>query len=102
MIDAIHASGSGLSGPDPRGGFFLWAKLPEGVNADALLERAVAQGVIFVTGTAFFVDGTGDTSRTDRAFSRAARKHERIELWYCESNVRNLMKRTAQPTEHSQ
>jgi len=61
MIDAIHASGSGLSGPDPRGGFFLWAKLPEGVNADALLERAVAQGVIFVTGTAFFVDGTGDT-----------------------------------------
>lgn len=49
----------GLSWPEPRGGFFLWAELPEGVRADPLLERATASGVIFVTGTAFFVDGTG-------------------------------------------
>lgn len=60
MIDAIHQSESGLSGPDPRGGFFLWAKLPEGLSGDELLTRATEQGVIFVTGAAFFVDGGGD------------------------------------------
>lgn len=60
MIAALHEYNSGLSGPDPRGGFFLWAKLPEGLDADALLDRAVAQGVIYVTGTAFFVDGSGN------------------------------------------
>lgn len=61
MIDAIHQSESGLSGPDPRGGFFLWARLPEGLSGDALLTRATEHGVIFVTGAAFFVDGGGDT-----------------------------------------
>lgn len=60
MIAAIHESASGLSGPDPRGGFFLWAKLPEGLDADTLLERATAHGVIYVSGNAFFVDGSGD------------------------------------------
>lgn len=60
MIAAIHETGCGLSGEDPRGGFFLWAKLPDGLSADTLLERATAQGVIYVTGTAFFVDGSGD------------------------------------------
>ncbi len=60
MIDAIHQSESGLSGPDPRGGFFLWARLPEGLSGDALLTRATEHGVIFVTGAAFFVDGGGD------------------------------------------
>ena len=61
MIASIYESKSGLSGPDPRGGFFLWAKLPHGLSADALLTRATEQGVIYVTGTAFFVDGSGDT-----------------------------------------
>ncbi|HUF25273.1 MAG TPA: PLP-dependent aminotransferase family protein [Vicinamibacterales bacterium] len=61
MVAAIHEHASDLSGPDPRGGFFLWARLPEGLNADSLLTRATAEGVIYVTGTAFFVDGTGDT-----------------------------------------
>ena len=42
--------------PEPKGGFFLWASLPEGVNADALLERAIARGVVYVAGSAFFVD----------------------------------------------
>ncbi|MEX2270391.1 MAG: PLP-dependent aminotransferase family protein [Vicinamibacterales bacterium] len=59
MVAAIHEHASELSGPDPRGGFFLWAKLPPRLDADTLLERATAQGVIYVTGTAFFVDGSG-------------------------------------------
>ena len=43
----------------PRGGFFLWGRL-RGVASERLLERALDAGVIFVTGGAFCVDGTGD------------------------------------------
>lgn len=59
MVEALRAQGQGLKWADPRGGFFLWATLPEGLDADALLERATSLGVIYVTGTAFFVDGSG-------------------------------------------
>lgn len=61
MVSALNeAAVPGLSWIDPRGGFFLWARLPEGMSADALLARATAAGVIYVTGSAFFVDGSGD------------------------------------------
>jgi 2-aminoadipate transaminase len=43
----------------PKGGFFLWAKLPEGHECEALLAKAMEQGVIFVIGNAFCVDGSG-------------------------------------------
>jgi 2-aminoadipate transaminase len=54
-----QAFGDGLSWPDPRGGFFLWAKLPEGLDAGVLLPRAVEHGVVYVAGDAFFVNGSG-------------------------------------------
>jgi DNA-binding transcriptional MocR family regulator len=53
------ALGDLLTWPEPKGGFFLWAKLPDGYDGDALLEHAIAQKVIFVAGSAFYVDGTG-------------------------------------------
>ena len=40
----------------PTGGMFLWARLPAGVDAVALLPRAVDQGVAFVPGAAFYAD----------------------------------------------
>ena len=43
----------------PKGGFFLWAKLPDGYECEPLLARALEQGVIFVIGSAFCVDGSG-------------------------------------------
>jgi DNA-binding transcriptional MocR family regulator len=43
----------------PRGGFFLWVQLPDGIDARALLPAAVAAQVIYVAGAPFFVDGTG-------------------------------------------
>src|SRR5262249_15461677 len=46
-----------LSWTPPRGGFFLWAKLPAAVAASRLLDEARQRGVIFVTGDAFFVNG---------------------------------------------
>ena len=51
--------GDRLSWIQPKGGFFLWAKLPEGFECETLLEKAMEQGVIFVIGSAFCVDGSG-------------------------------------------
>jgi 2-aminoadipate transaminase len=51
--------GNRLTWPAPRGGFFIWATLPDGWTDLALLERALQHGLVFVVGSAFFVDGTG-------------------------------------------
>jgi 2-aminoadipate transaminase len=40
----------------PDGGMFLWARLPEGMNAVALLPTAVEKNVAFVPGAAFYAD----------------------------------------------
>lgn len=40
----------------PDGGMFLWARLPEGMNAQNLLPHAVDKGVAFVPGAAFYND----------------------------------------------
>ena len=68
----------------PRGGFFLWVTLPAALDADALLTRALESAVSFVTGAAFFVDGSGQHTvrlsfsqpaddRIDEGVSRLAR-----------------------------
>ncbi len=43
----------------PDGGFFVWVRLPPGVDAKAMLPRAVSARVAYVPGTAFFADGFG-------------------------------------------
>jgi DNA-binding transcriptional MocR family regulator len=48
-----------LTWSSPKGGFFVWATLPSGYSDHALLERALAHGLVFVVGSAFFVDGSG-------------------------------------------
>ncbi len=40
--------------PKPRGGFFFWVKLPEGINSKELLPEAIDNNVAFVTGCSFF------------------------------------------------
>ena len=40
----------------PAGGMFLWARLPKGMNAEALLPLAVDHGVAFVPGAPFYAD----------------------------------------------
>ena len=40
----------------PDGGMFLWARLPEGMNAVTLLPKAVQKNVAFVPGAAFYAD----------------------------------------------
>jgi 2-aminoadipate transaminase len=43
----------------PGGGFYVWLKLPDGVNAKAMLPRAIASRVAYVPGTGFYADGSG-------------------------------------------
>jgi len=52
----------------PQGGFYSWVTLPAGLDAKAMLPRAVAALVAYVPGTGFFVDGQG---------------HESLRLSYC-------------------
>ncbi|CAN5878245.1 PLP-dependent aminotransferase family protein [soil metagenome] len=60
MIEALTAEfGELIHWPAPRGGFFLWATLPAQIDGEAMIARAAANGVIYVAGEAFFVDGTG-------------------------------------------
>lgn len=43
----------------PAGGFYSWVTLPEGLDATAMLPRAISELVAYVPGTGFFVDGQG-------------------------------------------
>ena len=40
----------------PSGGMFFWIELPEGIDAGALLPRAVELGMAYVPGAAFFAE----------------------------------------------
>ncbi|MDQ3616185.1 MAG: PLP-dependent aminotransferase family protein [Actinomycetota bacterium] len=46
----------------PGGGFYVWLTLPDGLDAKAMLPRAVTSRVAYVPGTAFFADGLGAQS----------------------------------------
>lgn len=61
MIDALaREMPQGVSWTEPEGGLFLWVRLPEGIDAGALLKTAVAEeGVMYVPGSAFHADGSG-------------------------------------------
>jgi 2-aminoadipate transaminase len=47
----------GVRWNQPDGGMFLWARLPAGLDATALLPHAVERNVAFVPGAAFYADG---------------------------------------------
>ena len=60
MVTALRGElGDRLRWAESKGGFFLWATLPDGCDDLTLLARAVRQRLVFVAGSAFYVDGTG-------------------------------------------
>jgi 2-aminoadipate transaminase len=46
----------------PAGGFFIFVRLPENLNAMELLTEALDHNVAFVAGAPFFVDGSGQNT----------------------------------------
>jgi len=60
MLDALGGLVPGqLTWTRPDGGFYVWVTLPAGLDAKAMLPRAIAERVAYVPGTAFFADGSG-------------------------------------------
>ena len=60
MLEALAAEmPDGVRWTQPAGGLFVWLTLPEGMDAEVLLEAAVAEGVAYVAGGPFHVDGGG-------------------------------------------
>ncbi|QNN54440.1 PLP-dependent aminotransferase family protein [Nocardioides mesophilus] len=63
MIDALEDMMPAASRWNvPAGGFYVWLTLPDGLDAKAMLPRAVTARVAYVPGTAFFADGFGAQS----------------------------------------
>jgi 2-aminoadipate transaminase len=44
---------------EPTGGFFVWVRLPNGVDSGELLAKAINARVAYVPGRGFFADGSG-------------------------------------------
>jgi 2-aminoadipate transaminase len=61
MIDALtREMPDGVTWTKPEGGLFLWVRLPEGMDAGAMLKTAVTEeAVMYVPGGAFHADGSG-------------------------------------------
>jgi len=61
MIGALEEHIPSASWNVPEGGFYVWVKLPEGLDSKSMLPRAITARVAYVAGTAFYMDGSGST-----------------------------------------
>ncbi|WP_394275087.1 PLP-dependent aminotransferase family protein [Luteococcus sp.] len=69
----------GATWTHPEGGFFVWLTLPEGLDSQAMLPRAVTARVAFTPGTAFYADGLGSRNvRLSYCFPTPERIHEGV------------------------
>ncbi|MDR7486630.1 MAG: PLP-dependent aminotransferase family protein [Armatimonadota bacterium] len=61
MLDALgREMPPGVTWTRPQGGLFLWVRLPEAIDAGALLQHAIEEeGVAYVPGQQFHCDGSG-------------------------------------------
>lgn len=57
MLEGFSFFPEGTQHTVPQGGLFVWAELPEGMDAMETLNRAIEQNVAFVPGTHFYPDG---------------------------------------------
>jgi DNA-binding transcriptional MocR family regulator len=72
----------------PEGGYFMWVELPEGTDVHALFAAAQLEGVTFVKGTDFLLEGGENTLRLaysgvtldqiDEGVSRLARAYRSV------------------------
>jgi 2-aminoadipate transaminase len=70
LVDALRAALPGATFDDPDGGYFVWLRLPAGLEARALLPVADAAGVTYVPGDRFDASGTLDGSWLRLSFAR--------------------------------
>jgi 2-aminoadipate transaminase len=63
----------------PEGGYFLWLDLPEGTDTTALLAESKAEGVTFVAGPDFMIEGGENSLRLSFAPVPAQQMAEGVE-----------------------
>jgi 2-aminoadipate transaminase len=80
MLGVLEASmPAGCRWTEPGGGFYVWLGLPAGIDAKAMLPRAIAARVAYVPGTGFYADGTGaDHLRLSYCFPEPDRIREGV------------------------
>ena len=61
-LDEISAE-SGLSYIRPKGGVYIWVRLPDGIDSRKLLEELQKQGVTFIPGHVFYLKKTAGNDR---------------------------------------
>jgi len=59
LAETMPAISPEITWTRPDGGFYVWLQLPPGVDAKAMLPRALRARVAYVSGTAFYADGFG-------------------------------------------
>ncbi len=60
MLEALEEHLAGVAAwSRPRGGLFIWVRLPNGIDTTKLLEAAHAAGVTYLPGTNFSPEGKG-------------------------------------------
>lgn len=60
MLEALEEHLAGVATwSRPRGGLFIWVRLPDGIDTTKLLEAAHAAGVTYLPGTNFSPEGKG-------------------------------------------
>ena len=57
MIQHLESFPEGVRFTRPEGGLFIWAELPDCLDALLLLQQSIEQKVAYVPGTHFFVNG---------------------------------------------
>ena len=54
MINALnHHLPKEVTFTAPRGGFYIWLRLPENIDSTDILQKAIDKGVVFVSGKTF-------------------------------------------------
>jgi 2-aminoadipate transaminase len=59
ILAALAEQLPGARWTNPGGGFYVWVRLPGGLDAEAMLPRAITARVAYVPGTAFYADDQG-------------------------------------------
>lgn len=69
-LKALEASmPAGVTWTRPRGGYFIWLRLPSSLHVDALEARAQEKGVYFASGKGFFVSPADGAHHLRLSFS---------------------------------
>lgn len=61
MLNSLNQyAPEGVEWMEPKGGLYIWCRLPSEISASQLVLKAKEEGIIFVPGTAFYPNRKGD------------------------------------------